>query len=78
MPKGSLSNVVSTGNCSPVAAVPNLHNRDAGSNSSVTGLARLTKDTEQFRIILKVWHQHEALVRKKVLVLSMGFDKISF
>ena len=39
--KGSLSNVVSTGNCSLVAAVPDIHNRDAGSNSSVTGLARL-------------------------------------
>ena len=41
LPKGSLSNVVNDCDCSALAAVPNIHNRDAGSNSSVTSLARL-------------------------------------
>jgi len=41
LPKGSLSNVVSVDDCSALALVSNVHNRDAGSNSSVTSLARL-------------------------------------
>ena len=41
LPKGSLSNVVSADDCSALGLVSNVHNRDAGRNSSATSLARL-------------------------------------
>ena len=41
LPKGSWSNVVSIDDCSALVAVPNIHNRADGRDSSATSLARL-------------------------------------